>query len=79
MILEQPQVIERQIKLSCKLLGHKLHVIKNYQQGQKEYSCKWCKNKYTDLDDGKVDLLTPKLHHLNVAMEQLYMRKLRAI
>ncbi len=79
MFSQQPQVIKRQKKLRCKLMGHQLRVVKNYKQGQNEYTCKWCKNQFTDLDNGRVDLLTPKLHQLNMAIEHLYLKRSGAV
>ena len=70
---------KRQQKLSCKLLGHQLKVVKQFKQGHNEYCCKWCKNQFTDIDNGRVDFLTPKLHNLNRALEKLYSRKMRIV
>ena len=77
MIAETLQIVQQQKKISCTLLGHQLKVVKNYQQGQKEYTCKWCKSQFTDNGLGKIDKLTPKLHHLNEALEEIYKRQRR--
>ena len=77
MKLQQSKVVQRKSNLCCKLLGHQLKVVKNYKHGQKEYCCKWCRNQFTDLDNGGVDFLTPKLHYLNIALEKIYYKKMR--
>jgi transposase-like protein len=69
------KVSARLTRLRCRIVGHDIHLSKEYKTHQREYVCDACKSQYTEDNNGFLTPLTPKWKRVNEVMEQFYLRR----
>lgn len=66
-------------KIYCSLFGHKYILSEHITHYIKEYTCTHCNEQATTNSRGKLEVMTPKLKEINMALASVHAKRIAKI